>query len=107
MIQSISPQQLKDRLEAGEVLNVIDVRMDWELDISRLDFAQQIVLDDLPDRLNEIPKDQPVVVFCRSGARSLQAGMFLSHQGWPEVYNLEGGILAWARQIDPSLPTDY
>jgi adenylyltransferase/sulfurtransferase len=106
-IQNIRPTELKTRLDAGEDLFVLDVRMDWELAISHLDFAKQIVLDELPERMTEIPQDRPVVVICRSGGRSMQACQFLEAQGWPDLYNLEGGILEWARQVDPSLPTFY
>jgi len=106
-IKTISPAELKARLDAGEDLFVLDVRMDWELAISQLDFAQQIVLDELPERMAEIPQDRPVVLVCRSGGRSMQACQFLAAQGWPTLYNLEGGILEWARQVDPSLPTFY
>lgn len=108
-IQSISPTELKSRMDSGESFTVVDVRNPWELDISRLEFAQHMVLDELPQRMNEIPKDANVVLVCRSGGRSQMAGEFLSRQGWnpDQLYNLEGGILAWARQVDPSLPSSY
>lgn len=109
MIVNISPSDLKARLDAGEDILVIDVRNPFELEISSVDFAQHIVLDELPERLNEIPKDREVVLMCRSGGRSMQACKFLIAQGWPEenLINLEGGILAWAQEVDSSLPTYY
>jgi rhodanese-related sulfurtransferase len=109
MIKSITPTELKARLDDGEDLLVVDVRLDWELQISKLDFATQIVLQDLPLRANEIPKDKPVVFICRSGGRSMQAAEFLAFYGWPEenLMNLEGGILRWARDVDQSLPLNY
>ncbi len=108
-VQQMTPQDLKARLDAGEDLLVVDVRMPYELDIAPAEFAQHIVLNDLPDRLDDIPQDKPVVMLCRSGGRSQQACMFLAAQGWDadKLYNLEGGILAWARDIDPSLPSFY
>lgn len=109
-IQNISPTQLKQRIEQGEEFILIDVREDWELEISRLDAAQQIVLHTLPERAGqEIPKDKPVVFICRSGGRSLQAALFLAQNGWDTqyLYNLDGGILRWAQEVDPTLPTNY
>lgn len=109
MIGSMTPLELKARLDAGEDLLVIDVRNDWELEISSVDFATHIVLFDLPQRADEVPMDRPVVFICRSGNRSLQAAYFLANNGWPaeNMYNLEGGILRWAREVDPTLPMSY
>ncbi|MBI5930789.1 MAG: hypothetical protein HY862_15875 [Chloroflexi bacterium] len=108
-IQNMKPAELKRRLDAGEDIAVIDVRQDWELEISNLEFAKQIVLTDLPLRAGEIPQDKPVIFVCRSGGRSMQAAEFFAVQGWPEenLYNLDGGILRWARDVDPSLPKIY
>jgi sulfur-carrier protein adenylyltransferase/sulfurtransferase len=108
-IKNISPDDLKAMLDGGEDVLVVDVRMPWEQDISRVDFSTDIVLDELPQRMNEIPKDKTVVFLCRSGARSMRACQYLAGQGWEEekLLNLEGGILAWARDIDPDLPQSY
>jgi len=107
---NISPADLKARLDAGDDIVVVDVRQPHELEISSVDFAEHIVLNELPDRINEIPKDKTVVMMCRSGGRSTQACMFLDAQGWGadhELLNLDGGILGWARDVDDSLPKDY
>jgi adenylyltransferase/sulfurtransferase len=108
-IQNITPLDLKERLDAGEDLLVIDVRQDWELEVSSLDFAEHIMLNDLPARAEEVPQDKTVVMICRTGGRSMKACMFLAGQGWDadNLLNLEGGILGWARDVDPSLPQDY
>lgn len=108
-IGKINALELKKRLDAGEDLLVIDVRMPWELEISSVDFAQHIVLNELPGRTSEIPKDKNIVFICRSGSRSMQACLFLASQGWEadKLFNLEGGILGWARDVDPSLPLTY
>lgn len=109
MIQDITPQELKDKLDNGEDIVVIDVREPWELDISKVDFAEHIVMNTIPQRIDDIPEDKPVVFICRSGGRSMQVALFMAQNGWdPEyLYNLQGGILAWARDIDPTLPTHY
>lgn len=109
MIKNITPLELKAKLNAQENVVVIDVRHEWELEISQLDFAQHIVLHELPMRQQEIPTNQTVVFMCRTGVRSLQAAQYLAMNGWPSenLLNLEGGILRWARDIDPSLPLSY
>lgn len=106
-IQNMTPQQLKTRLDAGEDMLVIDVRNPYELEIASVDFAKHIVLNELPDSLDEIPKDKPIVLLCRSGSRSMQAAYFLANEGWDEnnLFNVQGGIIAWSREIDPSIPT--
>lgn len=106
-IQAITPQELKDRLAAGDDIVVIDVRMPHELEIANVDFTTHIVLDDLPERINEVPKDKTVVYMCRGGGRSMQAAQFTVAQGWDEskILNLQGGILRWAKDIDPSIPS--
>ena len=109
MIQEITPHELKDRLDDGEDILVIDVREPWELEVSKVDFAEHMVMNTIPGRIDDIPDDKHVVFICRSGNRSYQVAMFLVQNGWdPEyLHNLDGGILAWARDIDPSLPTNY
>lgn len=104
---SMTPTELKAHLDAGDTLQVIDVRNEWELEITSVPFAQHIVLDELPQQLDSVATDQPVVLLCRSGGRSMHAALFLESKGWNNVYNLEGGILGWAREVDPSLPTNY
>lgn len=108
-INSITPIDLKERLDNGEDIVVIDVRNPWELEITQVDFAENIVMDELPQNLDQIPKDKPVILICRSGGRSRMAGNFLVSKGWDEnnLFNLEGGILGWAEEVDDSLPTYY
>lgn len=109
-VQNITPKDLKSRIDNGEDIVLIDVREDWELDITRVDFAKQIVLQTIPERAElDIPKDKTVVMMCRSGGRSMQAAFFLIQNGWDAnmVLNLEDGVLGWARDVDPRLPTNY
>jgi len=96
--------ELKSRLDAGEKPVVLDVREASELAIARYPMdVLHIPLGQLPNRLSEIPAGAEVVCACRSGARSAQAAAFLRQKGLKAV-NLDGGILAWSRLIDPSLP---
>jgi rhodanese-related sulfurtransferase len=107
MMKVISAQALRERLDAGEAITVIDVREGWELQRSAVDFAKHIPMNDIPDRIDEVPKDSPVVIMCKVGGRSAQVTEYLDSLGYENVSNLEGGILGWARQIDPALPKIY
>ncbi|HID35374.1 MAG TPA: rhodanese-like domain-containing protein [Anaerolineae bacterium] len=74
---------------------LIDVREQWEYDEGHIPNIKLVPLGQLPNRLNEIPKDKFVVMTCRSGNRSNQAAQFLRQQGFDNVHNMQGGILAW------------
>jgi adenylyltransferase/sulfurtransferase len=103
MVLERSPEELKTRLDAGQRPRVIDVREAWELDISKVDFAEHIPMGQIPDRLGELDPQVELVIMCRSGGRSLQVARFLEGHGFRSVSNLTGGILAWGERIDPSL----
>ncbi len=104
-IPSLGVVGLHERLNAGEELVLIDVRESHELEISKFDQAIHIPKDEVLGRLEEIPHDTPVVVVCRTGGRSGQVVQWLQERGYDNTINLIGGINAWARQIDSTLPT--
>jgi rhodanese-related sulfurtransferase len=89
----------------GVVLRILDVREPWELEICRFPGSLDIPLARLPARLGEVPGDVPVIVVCHHGMRSRQAAMWLRAQGFGNAVNLDGGIDAWAREIDTSMGT--
>lgn len=95
-MQEITVQELKERQASNPNLKIIDVREEWEFDEDNIG-AQLLPLGDLPSRLSEIAdlKEQEVIVHCRSGARSARAQKFLISQGFSNVINLAGGILAY------------
>jgi len=104
-----------DEVDAAAVLEqlasaappfLLDVREPWEWAVSSLANrgARLIPLGELDDRLGEIPTDRPVVVYCRTGQRSLQAALRMAEAGFGPVSNLRGGMLAWAREVEPGLP---
>jgi adenylyltransferase/sulfurtransferase len=101
-VPAISVRTLKQRLDSGETIFVLDVREPHEADISAIG-GVLIPKDVVRQRLNEIPQDIPVVVHCRSGARSATVVRWLQDEGYQNVTNLAGGINAWAREIDPSI----
>src|ERR1700742_1979415 len=99
----ITVQELKDKKEKGEDFQLIDVREDFEYEMSNLG-GVLIPLGGILIESEKIAKDKPVVVMCRSGKRSAAAIMQLEQQfGMTNLYNLRGGILAWAEEIDPSI----
>lgn len=89
---------------AGETLTLLDVREPHEWAICGFADALRIPLGELGARWSEVPSDRPVVVVCRSGARSMSATRFLRAQGRANATNLRGGVLAWAQTIDPTWP---
>ncbi|MFU8812164.1 MAG: rhodanese-like domain-containing protein [Balneolaceae bacterium] len=102
-INEIDVHQLKAKREADEDFILLDVREEFEAMIASLD-GQLIPLDQLGDRLDEIDRGKEIVVMCRSGNRSAKACGQLLDNGFQQVANLKGGINAWAREIDPSMP---
>src|ERR1700736_1216086 len=101
-IPAISVQDLKEKLQDNKVL-VLDVREPFEHDIARIEGSLLVPLGELSSHINEIPRDKEIVVMCKSGTRSAKATEFLRQQGVQNVYNLEGGINAWAEKIDPEM----
>ncbi|HET6205424.1 MAG TPA: rhodanese-like domain-containing protein, partial [Terracidiphilus sp.] len=99
-IPQITVRELKRRLDAGEDFQLIDVREPYEYQIAQIG-GKLIPQNDVPQRLAEIDRDREVVVHCRSGARSQRIAEFLKQAGYPQVSNVEGGILAWSDEIDP------
>jgi len=99
-IPQITVKELKRRIDAGEDVQLIDVREPYEFQIAQIG-GKLIPQNDVPQRLAEIDRDREVVVHCRSGARSQRIAEFLKQAGYPRVVNLAGGILAWSDEIDP------
>jgi molybdopterin/thiamine biosynthesis adenylyltransferase/rhodanese-related sulfurtransferase len=100
----IEPLELQKRIQQGNHLRLIDVREPHELEISRIEGASLIPLGQLAAHLPELDSAEDIVLFCKSGTRSARALELLLSAGFRKVKNLKGGINAWARQVDPSLP---
>jgi adenylyltransferase/sulfurtransferase len=103
-VPAISVGELRHRLNAGGELFLLDVREPFEYDIARIEGSQLIPLGDLNQRMGELAKSKEIVVLCKSGARSATAVDILRRSGFAKAFNLEGGIDAWADQIDPTMP---
>jgi rhodanese-related sulfurtransferase len=96
IMNDLTVQELKERMEKGEKLNIIDVREPYEFEEFNIG-AELIPLGSIPTKLDELAhlKNKEIIVHCRSGARSGNAKLFLMDNGFTNVRNLLGGMLAW------------
>ncbi|MBY8862459.1 adenylyltransferase/sulfurtransferase MoeZ [Nocardia sp. CA2R105] len=103
---TITARELKDMLDAGKDVAIVDVREPVEWDIVRIEGAQLIPKDRILSgaALAELPQNRPIVLHCKTGIRSAEALAALKQAGFADATHLQGGIIAWAKQIDPSLP---
>ena len=83
---------------------LLDVREPWEFEKARIEGATLMPMRELPSRIAQIDETKEVVAICHHGGRSMQVAMFLEKQGFKRVHNLVGGIDAWSRTVDPSVP---
>ena len=101
---TITPKELKARLDKGDKLVLLDVREPWENAIAKLDDSTLIPLGTLPQSLSKLDKSSEIIAYCHHGMRSGDATGFLLQQGFSNVRNLIGGIDAWSLQIDGKIP---
>jgi len=104
-VEEITAVELKRRLDAGEDLSIVDVREPHEWAICHIEGARLIPLGALSEHLHEFDSSRTYVMQCRSGVRSAKAIGQLQRAGFRRLLNLQGGVLAWSRDVDPSLPT--
>jgi adenylyltransferase/sulfurtransferase len=99
----ISVSQLADRLARGEPILLLDVREPQEYNAGHLDGSKHIPMQHVPGRMDELPRDGEIIVYCRSGVRSARVQQFLMSNGFARVKNLAGGMMAWKREVDPAV----
>jgi len=99
----IEPREVHDMTEKGEKFFLLDCREPWEHQTARIEGATLIPMRQIPQKLDEIPKDQPVVIYCHAGVRSLNAASWLKQQG-VNALSMSGGIDRWSMEIDPKVP---
>ncbi len=104
MGMTITVQELKQKLDRGEKIILIDVREPWEYNTAKIEGAQLIPLGTLGAEFKKLDPNAEIVMHCHMGMRSMDATQFLLQQGFKNVKNLTGGINAWSQQIDPSVP---
>jgi rhodanese-related sulfurtransferase len=101
----ITAPEVKRRLDAGEVLNLIDVREPEEHRICRIDGANLIPMRQISQQLEHLEAaTAPLIVFCHHGVRSLNVVAWLREQGLADCLSMAGGIDAWSREVDPTVP---
>ena len=98
-INQISPEQLKARLDQDDDVVVVDMRQGWEYQNGHIPGARHMFIQEIPARINELPKDNDVVFQCWHGNSSLDASGFLIQNGWQadRVFSLSGGIAGWTQ----------
>jgi len=101
--KNLSPTEAYQMLHERQEVFLLDVRTPGEFREVRLDGARLIPIDQLQRRMQEVPKDRPVLVYCAVGSRSSQVVGYMARIGFPEVYNLYGGIYAWSKKGYPVL----
>jgi rhodanese-related sulfurtransferase len=100
----ITPTELNHRLKRGEKLFLIDVREPVEFEIARIEGAELFPITRMNEWVGLIRSDEEIVVICHHGIRSAQVCSFLAQQGFDKVYNLTGGMDAWAEEVDTKMP---
>lgn len=104
-MEEITPAELKQRLDKGDDIQIVDVREDNEVAIGRLPNSIHIPLGQILGRMNEIDPNRETVVHCKMGGRSARAIDALQRSGYEgKLMNLKGGILRWSDEVDPSVP---
>ena len=105
MIPQLTPKELADWLDdrsrAAPLL--VDVREPWELAICRIGDSMSLPLGQLPSEGPSLPRERDIVLVCHHGRRSMLAGIWLRNAGFDRIYNLHGGVAAWAHDVDPSM----
>ena len=102
-LATINVHELKRKMENNGAFAIVDVREEFEYDIARIEGSKLIPLGELPERLDELQKDEEIILLCKSGTRSAHAAQLLRAAGFARAYSLEGGVDAWADQIDPAM----
>ena len=106
-MRQLTPRELADWLaqDGSDKPLLLDVREDWEYRHCRIEASRHLPMQDIPGALAELPEDAAIVVICHHGARSFQVAHFLEQSGYRNIYNLSGGLHAWAAIVDPAMPT--
>lgn len=102
--ESISPQKLAERLENDEEINLIDIREPLEFELAHLENAKFLPLSQFNEWINDLNPEEEIIVMCHHGIRSANLCMFLIRNGFEKVFNLDGGIDLWSKEVDSDIP---
>lgn len=103
-ITQVPPHTLKERLDRGEALVIVDVRETWEYSLAHIPGSINFPLGELADCVMELDQEDEIIVCCHHGSRSYEGAQILIESGFPRVANLVGGIDLWSCVVDPSIP---
>ncbi len=105
-MRQLSAIELSALLQSSAELRpvVIDVRESWEWQVAKIEGATHLPMNEIPNRIQEIDSTHPTVVICHHGVRSLQVIAYLQRMGFDNLHNLQGGIDAWSRTVDSTVP---
>jgi rhodanese-related sulfurtransferase len=106
-VKQITPQELQQWLaDTGRAPPaLLDVREPWEYQTCHIEGSTLVPMNTVPARAQELDASAETIVICHHGARSFQVAIFLERNGFSSLYNLQGGVAAWAQQVDPAMPT--
>lgn len=103
-MRHIQAMELKTKLAGQDAPLLLDVREAWEHATARIENSTLIPMREVAARVGELNRESEIVVICHHGGRSMQVAAYLEGQGFSKVYNLTGGVDAWARTVDSSMP---
>jgi rhodanese-related sulfurtransferase len=105
-MQQLTPDALQALMTANPTSapHLVDVREPWEFQLAHIAGSKHVPMGEIPARVDELDRMHPTVVICHHGVRSLQVVAYLQRLGFTNLHNLSGGIDAWSRQVDPSVP---
>ena len=102
-IQEIDAPTLKKQIDSHADIELIDVREEFEVEICKIKDSTHIPMNQIPNHLNDLDNKKKLIIICKSGVRSYHVCQFLHQEGFKNIYNLKGGIINWALEIDNSL----
>ena len=106
MDYELTPEEVKIKLDQGDKFTLLDVRELWEFETARIAAAKLISMGDIPSRAHqELDPEDHIVVICHHGVRSMNVTAWLRQQGFEKAQSMQGGIDAWSRVVDNSIPT--
>jgi rhodanese-related sulfurtransferase len=105
-VRRLSARELKEYLDRTDSLPLLlDVREPWEFQVCRIEGSELLPMRQIPMALGTLDPGRETVVICHHGVRSFAVARFLEQAGFTRVINLDGGVAAWARDVDPGMPT--
>ena len=105
MDYEITPEEVKAKIDRGDAFSLLDVREPWEFEAAHIDKAKLMPMGDVPSRANqELDPEEHIVVICHHGVRSMNVTAWLRQQGFEKAQSMRGGIDAWSRCVDASVP---